>query len=377
MEKASAAKLRFKSFHQAKKNAAHWILGQGIGGVGAESPLQLFRGDALLASLRAGPPSAAGRKHARSSSSSETSHDEGRRVRARDESVEAIGEGVVDKAVYEGHVADDAAGAAVGDELADQDPGADARPEDQDFGVVDDEMVCYTALALPYSHLIHAQEIEIAREAVPEDPPSAISYPWDAFSASRRGSSAHLGSAVGGVPSSVSRRASRLTAASPLEGRGLPLSHRISIMTTPEATRGSGSDQNDNARPGVSSSDAGGEFQLPDPDPDFMSDHNSPTSQHWMAASLDLGSMSFLDFLDDHIQNLYGAEEARSDGGGHRDHGSRSVTFEGLFPPAEHFYYTAAVAFFNVLGLASKNLVSVRQEDVDFGDIEIAITINA
>lgn len=89
MENATRLKQQHKLTAQAKKNAAFWVLGQGIGkvgiGLGSErvpAPLDVFSGDRLLSALMGGE---VGRKHARSTSGESESDESGRRVRAREE----------------------------------------------------------------------------------------------------------------------------------------------------------------------------------------------------------------------------------------------------------------------------------------------------
>jgi meiotic recombination protein REC8, fungi type len=100
MREAVDARYPYKLAHQAKKNAEHWVLGQGIGGVGtglgqhhAAGPLHIFSGPFLLAALTGRDLLSAGTKHARSSSVTSAVEDEERRVRAREEEGEQSGRG--------------------------------------------------------------------------------------------------------------------------------------------------------------------------------------------------------------------------------------------------------------------------------------------
>ena len=94
------SKQHHKVLAQAKKNAAFWVLGAGIGGVGSslggprmENPLDMFSGDQLIETLR-GVESGAGRKRSRSvAEEGQSSDSETRRVRAREEDSEQIGRG--------------------------------------------------------------------------------------------------------------------------------------------------------------------------------------------------------------------------------------------------------------------------------------------
>lgn len=105
MKEASGAKYAYKLAHQAKKNAEHWVLGQGIGGVGsglgqdhATGPLNMFSGAVLLAALTGRQLSPAGVKHARSSSAQGDAEEAERRVRAREEEEgQQVGPGAADE----------------------------------------------------------------------------------------------------------------------------------------------------------------------------------------------------------------------------------------------------------------------------------------
>ena len=211
--------------------------------------------------------------------------------------------------------------------------------------------------------------------------------PWDLYSASRRGSMRTFGSAAAGMASSVggsapgfpldpssalARRRSRLTTASPLQGRGplLPLSQRISIICTPDRNQlamseAVGKDDEilgSGLPPLVAESE---EFQL----------HGPPAAQdQWAAAALDSESRNFLDFLDAQIlANVPVADDESNDEG---EKPTPTATFEALFPAEKHTRVVAAQAFLHVLSLASTNLVTVRQDEA-FGDIEIAIPVEA
>lgn len=99
MREAVGAKYPYRLAHQAKKNAEHWVLGQGIGGVGkglgqdhASGPLEMYSGASLLAALTSRGRSPAGTKHARSPSATVGAEDE-RRVRSRGETSEQVGRG--------------------------------------------------------------------------------------------------------------------------------------------------------------------------------------------------------------------------------------------------------------------------------------------
>ena len=102
MTQASKAKEAHKTAAQAKKNAAFWVFGQGVAGVGRglgqdhfPSPLDMFSGQALLNALTGKEPAAAGRKRTRSRSDPGAAgdNDDARRVRSRTEEEEQAGRG--------------------------------------------------------------------------------------------------------------------------------------------------------------------------------------------------------------------------------------------------------------------------------------------
>jgi meiotic recombination protein REC8, fungi type len=216
--------------------------------------------------------------------------------------------------------------------------------------------------------------------------------PWDLYSASRQGSIRPFGSAAAGMtpsirgparglefgpPSALSRRGSRFTTASPLQGRGppLPLSQRISIISTPDRGRVATSDVPENDEEMLGGElpplrDESEEFRLYGPA--AAVDTQTAAQSQWIAAALDSESRNFLDFLDAQIQAQAPTIEGEQGEKGERL--TRSATFETLLPPTEHSRLVAAQAFLHVLTLASKNLVMVRQEE-GIGDIELTIAV--
>lgn len=90
MAEAIEAKKHHKAPALAKKNAAFWVFGSGIGGVGAglgisklKSPLDMFAGDAMMEALTGIRTSTAGQKRSRDSENGRDSESETRRVRSR------------------------------------------------------------------------------------------------------------------------------------------------------------------------------------------------------------------------------------------------------------------------------------------------------
>ena len=100
MAEATSLKEQARSLAQAKKNAAFWVLGQGIGGVEASfgadrmsHPLAIFSGQALLDALVGTTTSPAGTKRARGQLYEDDEEEQTRRVRPRGEEEEQVGRG--------------------------------------------------------------------------------------------------------------------------------------------------------------------------------------------------------------------------------------------------------------------------------------------
>lgn len=99
MAVAAQAKQQNKLPSQSKKNAAFWVFGSGIGGVGSgvgnsklQSPLGIFAGDKLMEALTGVKATAAGRKRNRSDED-DGSDSEGRRVKTREAGYAELGRG--------------------------------------------------------------------------------------------------------------------------------------------------------------------------------------------------------------------------------------------------------------------------------------------
>ena len=99
MVEAVSSQAHRKAAAIAKKNAAYWVMGRGIAGVGAgigaqklKSPLHVFSGPALLEALR-GTPANIGRKRTRGDDNEYDADNEGRNVRSRDEDGDQFGRG--------------------------------------------------------------------------------------------------------------------------------------------------------------------------------------------------------------------------------------------------------------------------------------------
>ncbi|KAI4204959.1 MAG: hypothetical protein LQ350_000811 [Teloschistes chrysophthalmus] len=339
MEEARKKKTQRKNASSTKQNAALWVSGTGIGGVGIgrggsnmKGPLaEMFSGDALMAALTGVSTSLAGRKRSRGEDEGDESDAEERRVRMREDG-EEIGRA-------EGLVLDDDDGLVL--------PGSEA--------------------------------VELPRHALPALDDTS-QFPWNRSaslrdSRSRQDSLARgFGSSIaGGFPSSVAggrpsslplpagsldRRASRrMTSASPLTGRG-PVQERHSDLDIP------GFDDDENyLLGGPSTSVAGDDFQLYGPAAGV--DTQTAAQSQWMRATLDAESKNFLAFIKAEVAGKAAQEEE-----GAVTMMTRGVFFEELLPPETNSKIVAAQGLLHTLTLATKGLVQVRQEE-DYGAIEL------
>lgn len=180
------------------------------------------------------------------------------------------------------------------------------------------------------------------------------------FSASGGRLSSIIGAGVG-PPSSLDRRANRVTNASPLHGRGLERYSSLELPTHHDDEELLGGQD-------VSGSKGPEEFHLYGPGAD-VSTQTAAESQ-WMRATLDLESNNFLGYLKAEISDkLFRIEEENND----INPPQPSVLFEELLPPLQHTKIVAAQALHHVLALATKNLITIRQ-DVNYGPIDLGLS---
>ncbi|KAI9873277.1 MAG: hypothetical protein M1830_000588, partial [Pleopsidium flavum] len=324
---------------QAKKNAAFWVMGTGVGGVGSgigmskmDTPLNMFSGDILMEALTGIETAAAGRKRSRSVvEEGQGSESEERRVRPREDDDEQIG--------HSGDLAVDDSG---------------MTPVFDDDG------------------------IEVGREHV------SSQMPWNITASvlgSRHGSSVAQGrgfpSSIGGFPTSaggpssargieggptgsLSRRVSRLTSASPLVGRGL---ERLSSLELPEH-----GDQDELLE--EDDQQVSDEFERLGPAANV--DTQTAAQSQWTRASLDQESSNFLDFIKDEINSKRPPEDDDEDVLAGDTATKRAVRFGELLPPAQHTKLVAAQALHHVLALATKTLINVQQDE-GYGPIILSL----
>lgn len=209
----------------------------------------------------------------------------------------------------------------------------------------------------------------------------SLQFPWNRSASARDsrygsiGRGPGFGSSIGGFatsggrpaslpivggPGSMDRRASRITSASPLIGRG---AERYSDLEIPQL------DENE-LLGGPSTSAAGDDFELYGPAAGV--DTQTAAQSQWMRAALDTESSNFLEFVKTEISGkaapAHEAEDELSAGVTAPD----SVSFEDLLPPAQNSKVIAAQALLHVLALATKGMLNVEQKE-DYGPIELAL----
>lgn len=179
------------------------------------------------------------------------------------------------------------------------------------------------------------------------------------------GRSGSLAGAGSGVPSSLDRRASRITSASPLLGRG-PQRYSSLELAIPE---------NEDELLGlqeISASNEAEDFQLYGPAAG-VSTQVAAESQ-WMRATLDIESGNFLDFVKTEIQGRRLAFDEAEEESGEPTGSPNAVLFEELLPPTQHTKIVAAQGLHHVLALATKGLIDVQQ-DVAYGPITLRLQV--
>jgi meiotic recombination protein REC8, fungi type len=330
MAAAHRQKQQYRAAAQGKRNAAFWILAQGIGGVQADfgddpqpHPLAVFSGQTLLDALTGTQtPSPPGSKRERSDS------DGSRRVRPRTDNEQGdIARGNVD------------------------------RDGDNPMGFEDDGIVFQGDNdAMP--------EEEVGRRADSALSENASIMPWN--SSSRQGSAIPLPISAGfGVSSSIggghlpgsrlrSGRTSRLPSASPLTGKGPRLSSLDpdGLMVIDPAELQLQSELDMEAWMGTDEFEQFG--------PAAAVDTQTAQTSQWMRATLENEAMNFLGFTVAQIA------ERREGGGG------RSIVMDELLPPKENSAIVGAQALLHVLSLTTKGWLSVEQEEA-FGAIVITV----
>ena len=215
----------------------------------------------------------------------------------------------------------------------------------------------------------------------------SLQFPWNRSASardSRQGSIGRglgFGSSIGGFgtsggrqssipiiggPTSMDRRASRITSASPLIGRGGP--QRYSDLEVPSF------DDENELLGGPSTSIAGDDFQLHGPAAGV--DTQTAAKSQWLRAALDAQSNNFLEFVKTEVASKAArvdADQADEDelSTGHITT-PNSVFFGELLPPSQNTKTVAAQALLHVLALVTKGMLNVGQKE-DYGPIEMGL----
>ncbi|KAI9765927.1 MAG: hypothetical protein M1840_007068 [Geoglossum simile] len=349
MEEAIRKKEIYKAAPQAKKNAARWVLGNGIGGVGCGAgnskmtnvAFNGFYGQRLVEAFCQNPSNQDWGKY----DGGAGSDSERRRARSRNIDSDQVGLG--------GDMVLD------GDEMG--------RIYDDDVG---------PAFSKGFMHLLtRFQGVEIGREAPALAEEFSSAMPWN-LTASLRGSRAgsigqgHLysSSIVGGfsgggpgsgpsIRGSLPRRVNRLTSASPLISRGRESGlERLSSLELPDGNEGW-------LRGEHMDGQQVDEFELYGPVANV--DTQTAAQTQWMKEMLDNESFNFLEFVKASIekQEKQGSSDARQRG---------FAIFEELLPPRDNTKIVAAQALIHTLSLATKNLITLQQDE-GYGDIRLGI----
>lgn len=315
---------------QAKKNAAHWVLGMGIGGIGSiigntglTGPLDMFKGDALLLSLGIDRNADKKKKREAPEASEEDNTDEdGRRVRQRSDEHE-LGRG-------------------------------DSDMEDGGPVNVEDE-----------------EDVEFPREEELEKEGRDLSqmFPWNVTASVRDSSLAPsarraLGfggsgiSSAGGLSSfagpagSLGRR-SRIVSESPLHGRG----QHHNLEPLPDSDAG---DLGDDTLGGM-----GGDVGIEDEEafqlygPAAAVDTQTTTESHFARMAFAREMENFGMFVFDSLKRKEEAAAAQEK----EPEGINEILFEDALPPESTTRVVAAQGFMHLLALASLGRVAARQDE--------------
>lgn len=351
MQAAVRVKQQQVSHREARKYAALWSVGQGLGRVafafGNDSephPFAVFSGQSLWEMLQDHGSTNGTKRSWSHSDESDDSEDDSRRVKARFSSQEDMARGPGE-------------GSAV---LADGDDGIIFQGDDLDI------------------------ESQVGRHAPPSLQDHSSGMPWN-ISASRQSSAqplgsglmARLSSSVGGIlggmelarPSTLGRPGSRLTSASPLLGRGLSRLGSQDLVDPSRLTL------NDNEFADLDQRLGAGldvDFELYGPS--AAVDTQTAQQSQWVTATLENEAHNFLVFLQEKIREGVGRDDQGGEEAEKAEHSTEhdSVTFSELLPPEQNSHVVAAQGLLHVLALATKGMLELYQE-VAFGEIEIVI----
>ena len=168
---------------------------------------------------------------------------------------------------------------------------------------------------------------------------------------------------VGAAPSSVGRRASRFHSVSPLVGRGR---QRYNSLEIPP---GKDDDGLFGGRP-ISDDQTVDDFQLYGPA--AAVDTQTAGQSQWMRATLNQEADNFLEFVKAGVTALPANVSDDEDELSREGPLKSSVSFEQLLPPTQHSKIVAAQALHHLLALATKSLITVRQNS-PYGSIDLSL----
>jgi len=200
--------------------------------------------------------------------------------------------------------------------------------------------------------------VELGREALsPLADHHSSAMPWNISTSLN---SLRLGSSS--LPRGPSRQSSilpgrpgsRLTSASPLLGRGR-------IFDEDEANRTHLSPSKERDITSIVRADKFEAFG-----PSAVVDTQTAQNSQWLAEALETESFNFLEFVRASAaatSEVIEDQETKDADDGEEEDAKKWVGFETLFPPRENYRIVAAQAFYHVLSLATKSLLSVQQEE--------------
>ncbi|KAK8174622.1 Rec8 like protein-domain-containing protein [Phyllosticta citribraziliensis] len=331
MAQAAQHKHNLRAAAQAKKNAEYWVLGLGIGGIGAitgstgiPGPLDMFKGEALLRTLgiRSEPPASKKRGHPMSTIEEEP---QGRRVRQRSEEDE-LGRGNEDDVVFHG------------DE--DIEVGREAAEEIQS----------QLSQHFPWSVTASARASSVAASAR-----NALGFGGHGLPSSAAGPSSI------GVAGSLGRRGRRMISASPLHGRGPRGLENAENEQEPEEVL--------EETLGAFDSDMAidnDEFELYGAAAGV--DTQTANQSQFAHAQFDHQMVQFGEFIFETMQKKKAGDD---DEAGEVDKHDE-VLFGELIRPESNTKTVAAQGFMHLLGLATQGRITVQQDE-PYSDIAISL----
>jgi meiotic recombination protein REC8, fungi type len=212
------------------------------------------------------------------------------------------------------------------------------------------------------------ETIEQGREAPTplDDRHLSSMMPWNQSAGSRRPTALFSGvnqptsASMGGPLDAVARRRSRLTSASPLMGRGVMAGDLDDFQL--------GGSQIDIGMT------AGDDFELFGPAAGV--DTQTAAQSQWQRAVLDSESDHFLEFVQAGIKEMNEARATALVGDEEDETSQGTIDFDTLLPPNSHTSIVAAQALLHVLTLATRNLLSVGQEEA-YGPITMQVVARA